>query len=366
MTTGRRTTQWLLSRQSAYLLDTPSMPLHIAVLQDRFRAAVLGFAIGDALGFPLRGMPFRSLARHEPSADDFASRPRGGFPRGQFSDDTQMMMAVADSVVREKRIDGRAAAQHLSWLWQEGTVLHPPPSATHAAEAFLAGTPWMSAGASIGVCDPSSLSRGVVLGLASEPMPTRLAHDAQVLTVMTHKDPLCSAGVAAFACAVQLGLSGESMSAQDFCEHVSKAAAPHSASLADELFYLPRALSWDVDTAMNALRRVGVQPSHYDFDLGVPAHVTPVLLTALYCFLKSPTDFRVAAQLALKGGGEVDVTTGITCAVAGAHLGTEAIPHRLRKNVMYTDALVEVADRLFDVKLAKVPVLTAAFATVKR
>lgn len=342
------------------------MPLHIAVLQDRFRASVLGFAIGDALGFPLRGLPAPALMRQQPSGDDFASRPRGGFPRGQFSDDTQMMMAVADAVVREKRIDGRTAAQHLSWLWQEGTVLQPPPSATQAAEQLLAGTPWMSAGAPMGVCDPSSLSRGVVVGLSSEPMPTRLAHDAQVLTVMTHKDPLCAAGVSAFARAIQLGLSGESMSAEEFCEQVSQAAAPHSPALADELYYLPRALQWDTEKALVALRRVGVPPSHYDFELGLPAHVTPVLLTGLFCFLRSPTDFRGAMQWVLKSGGEVDVTAGLCAAVAGAHLGTDAIPAKLRKNVMYADALVEVADRLFDVKLAKVPVVTSAFATVKR
>ncbi len=342
------------------------MPLHVAVLQDRFRASVLGFAIGDALGFPLRGLPATALIRSQPTGDDFASRPRGGFPRGQFSDDTQMMMAVADAVVREKRIDGRAAAQHLSWLWQEGTVLQPPPSATQAAEALLSGTPWMSAGAPMGVCDPSSLSRGVVVGLSSEPMPMRLAHDAQVLTVMTHKDPLCAAGVSAFARAVQLGLSGESMSAEEFCEQLSEAASPHSAALADELYYLPRALAWDTDKAMVALRRVGVPPTHYDFDMGVPAHVTPVLLTGLFAFLKCPTDFRAAMQLVLKAGGEVDVTAGICAAVAGAHLGTEAIPSRLRKNIMYSEALIEVADRLFDVKLSRVPVVTSAFATVKR
>lgn len=342
------------------------MPLHVAVLQDRFRAAVLGFAIGDALGFPVRGLPASALVRAPQSGDDFASRPRGGFPRGQFSDDTQMMMAVADAVVREKRIDGRTAAQHLSWLWQEGTVLQPPPSATQAAERLLAGTPWMSAGAPIGVCDPSSLSRGVVVGLSSEPMTTRLAHDAQVLTVMTHKDPLVAGAVAAFARAIQLGLSGEMMSAEDFCEQVATAARANSPALADELFYLPTALAWEPERALPVLRRVGVPVNHYDFDLGVPPHVTPVLLTGLYAFLKFPTDFRAAMQCVLKSGGEVDVTAGVCAAVAGAHLGTEAIPPRLRKNVMYADALMEVADRLFDLKLSRVPVVTGAFATLKR
>jgi ADP-ribosyl-[dinitrogen reductase] hydrolase len=342
------------------------MPLHVAVVQDRFRASVLGFAIGDAMGFPFRGLPASAMIRQQTTGEDFALRPRGGFPRGQFSDDTQMMMAVADAVVREKRIDGRTAAQHLSWLWQEGTILQPPPSATHSAEALLAGTPWMSAGAAIGVVDPSSLSRGVVVGLSSEPMPTRLSHDAQLLTVMTHKDPLCSAAVAAFARAIQLGLSGESMAAEEFCYHVSQAAAPQSRPLADELYYLPRALAWDTERALVALRRIGVPPAQYDFDVGVPAHVIPVLLTGLFCFLKMPNDFRGAMALVLKSGGEVDVTAGVCAAVSGAHLGTDAIPPRLKKNVMYSEALIEVADRLFDVKLSRVPVMTTAFATAKR
>lgn len=341
------------------------MPLHVAALQDRFRAAVLGFAIGDALGFPLRGLPAPALLRGAPSVDDFIARPRGGFPKGQFSDDTQMLMAVADAVVREKRIDGRAAAQHLSWLWQEGTVLQPPPSATQAAQALLAGTPWMSAGAPLGVVDPSSLSRGVVAGLASETTPTRLAHDAHALTVMTHKDPLCAAAVAVFARAVQLGLSGEQHSAENFCAQLAQAARPHSVALADEVYYLPRALDWEPTRALVALRRVGV-PVNYDFETGIPPHVTPVLLTGLYAFLKVPGDFRQALALVLKAGGEVDIAAGVTAAVCGAHVGLEGIPQKLRKNVMYSESLLEVADRLFDLKLSRAPVLTNAFATVRR
>ena len=42
---------------------------------DRFRAAVLGFAVGDALGFPLRGVPSDALERLPALAEDFASRP---------------------------------------------------------------------------------------------------------------------------------------------------------------------------------------------------------------------------------------------------------------------------------------------------
>lgn len=342
------------------------MPLKLVELQDRYRATVLGFAIGDALGFPFRGLPPPALARQPFLGEDFASRPRGGFAKGQFSDDTQMLMAVADSVVRERKIDGRSAAQHLSWLWQEGTILHPQPGTNQAMEALLNGTPWMSAGAPMGVRDPGSLSRGVVLGLWSESSPPKLAHHAQVLTVMTHKDPVCAAATAAVARAVQLGLEGSLLTPQQFCEDISKVAAVADQELADEIYYLPRVLSWDGDRAVAALRRVGVAASQHDFEQGLPAHVTPVLLTALYAAIKLPTDVRAALALVLRGGGEVDVAAGVVGAVLGAALGTDAIPARLKKHVLYAEALVETADRLFDAKLEKVPVTSPAWATVKR
>lgn len=342
------------------------MPLRLAELQDRLRASMLGFAVGDALGFPLRGLPPPGLTRLSHVADDFAARPRGRFAKGQFSDDTQMMLATAEAVTAEKRIDGRSVAAHLSWLWQEGVILQPPTSATEAAQALLAGTPWMGAGAPIGVRDPSCLSRALVLGFWSEPSPPRLVHDAQVLTVVTHKDPLCTAAAAAFARAVQLGLSGEQHDGNSFCTEVSRAAAPAHQELADELYYLPRALSWTPDRALPALRKVGVAASELDADAGLPAHVTPVLLTALYCVLKAPTDVRQALTLALSSGGEVDVAAGLVGAIVGAHVGTEGLPARLRRNVLYGDSLVDAADRLFDARLAKEQVTVSQHVTVRR
>jgi ADP-ribosylglycohydrolase len=341
------------------------MPLKLVELQDRYRAAVLGFAIGDALGFPLRGLPPAALAHQPFLGEDFIARPRGGFARGQFSDDTQMLMAVADAVVRERRIDGRAAAQHLSWLWQEGTILQPQPGTSQAMEQVLGGTPWMSAGAPIGVRDPGCLSRGVVLGLWGEPSPPRLAHHAMVLTVSTHKDPVCAAAVSAVARAVQLGLEGEPVSSQRFCDEVAAAAAVCDQELADEVQHLPRVLSWEPERAVPQLRRVGVPANQHDFELGLPALVTPVLLTALYAVLKA-ADFRAAMAMVLRSGGEVDVTAGLAGAMLGARLGTAPIPARLKKHVLYADALVETADRVFDARLERVPVTSPAWATVRR
>lgn len=355
---------------SASPFDAPipsptAMPLLLAERQDRIRAAFFGFAVGDALGFPWRGLPPAQGFRASALADDFAHRPRGRFAKGQFSDDTQVMLAVAQSVAEQRRLDGRSAAQQVSWLWQEGVILQPPMPATAAAEAILKGTPWMSAGAPVGVRDPSCLSRGVVVGVWSDDRPARLAHDAGVVAILTHKDPICSAGVAAVARAIQLGLAGEPLTVERFCTEVSQAAATCDQELADELYYLPRVLSWEPERALAALRRIGVGQAQLEAEPGLPAHVTPVLLTALYACLKVPHDVREALNLVLRCGGEVDVAAGIAGAVLGASLGLEALPARLRKNLLYGEAVLDAADRLFDARLSTTHV-APALASARR
>src|SRR5439155_22919774 len=131
-------------------------------------------------------------------------------------------------------------------------------------------TPWMSAGAEIGVRDASVLSRGVALGLWHAGRCERIAHDASVLSVITHKDPACAAAVAALARAVAIGLSGEPWTPEWFCEELAIAASTCDADLAEEVRHLPRALDWELPQALSQLRRIGVPPSVLDGCDGIP------------------------------------------------------------------------------------------------
>lgn len=333
--------------------------------QDRFRAAMLGFAVGDALGFPLRGVPPASLQRLPTLAEDFAHRPRGRFAKGQFSDDTQLMLAAADSTILERRIDGRSVAAHLSWLWREGVIVLPPRPLADALQRLAEGMPWMSAGAPLGVKDASVLSRGLVAGLWNADDAGRLCHDAGILAILTHKDPACAAACAAVARAIGLGLADPSASPSAFCEEVSTAARAHDAGVADEIRYLPRLLAWESPRALEQLRRIGVPPSELRNAEGIPSHVVPVVLVALYASMRVPHDFREAVSLVLRAGGEVDAAAGLCGAIMGAHLGCDAIPARLRKHVLYAEHLVDTADRLHAASLAAVPHAALAPARVR-
>ncbi len=342
------------------------MPLLPAEVQDRFRASFLGFGIGDALGFPFRGASPRSISRLPILADDFAPRPRAQYAKGQFSDDTQLLLATAESVLLEGKVDGRSVAAHLAWLWREGIVLEPPATLTETAEQLLKGTPWMSAGARMGVRDPSALSRALVVGLWNARRPDRLPHEASLLSVITHKDPVCAAASAALARAVSLGLGSERLTPAAFCAEVATAASHSDVGFAEELSHLPRLLTWDTARALSQLRRVSVAPAALRGVEGLPAHVAPVLLTAFYAALKVPNDFKEALSLVLRCGGEVDVAAAVCGGILGAHLGTGAIPPRLRKNLLYAEHLQLTADRLFERMQVREVVIAAVSARARR
>lgn len=328
------------------------MSLSPALLTDRFRAAIFGMAVGDALGFPLRGVPPKAIAQLPQLAEDFSPRPRARFQKGQFSDDTQLMLAVAESVARERKIEGRSIGSHFAWLWREGVLLQPTKLLSDAVQRLLEGVPWMSAGAAMGTEDSSCLSRALVAGLWHHGDPAKLAHDAGVLAIVTHKDPRCAAAAAAYATAVSLAFDSTRRTPQMFCEELAAAASVHDAGFGEELRHLPRVLGWDEDRAFELLRRIGVPSAQLAAHDGLPPNTSPVLLAVIYVVLKVPHDFRAAMRLMLRAGGEVDAACALLGGLLGAHLGLEAIPSRLRKGVLYGQQLEQAADRLVAARTA--------------
>jgi ADP-ribosylglycohydrolase len=203
------------------------------------------------------------------------------------------------------------------------------------------------------VKDAATLTRGLVVGLLQPEVLTRLPHDAAVVTVLTHKDPLCAAATSAYARAVSLALEEHRRSPAAFCEALAVAAGQHDGGLAEELRSLPRILAWEKDRAFALLRRVGVPPKEAKED-GLPAHPVPVLLTAVYAVLKHEGDFRDTLASVLRLGGEVDVCGALIGGLLGAHLGCSALPARLRAHVLYGAEIAETADRLCAVRAASV------------
>ena len=326
------------------------MPLSPDDLRDRFRATLLGGAIGDALGFPLEGVPPEAIARIPTLAEDFVAKPRGRFQKGQYTDDTQMTLAVVDAILVEGKIDGRAIASRIALLWKNGTILCAGSASTEAVERLMQGVPWMSAGAPIGRAGNGAACRASPLGLLHYDDLSRIPRDAEIQAVITHKDRRAQAGGAAIAAAVALNLTSEPLKAEPWCQKVAQVTGVLDQELAVEIEKLPQLLRFDAGAATRVIARAGLEPLQPSDWPGISPFVVPSVLMALYAFLKVRDDFRGCMKLCMGAGGDVDTVAAMAGALSGAHLGTMGIPARLKRGVLNADAIMLSADRLYALK----------------
>jgi len=84
-------------------------------LQDKQRGCLLGMAIGDALG---AAVEFQPPGTFTPVTDYRAGGPHGLDP-GEWTDDTSMALALADSIARAGWDLDDQARQYVAW-WTKG------------------------------------------------------------------------------------------------------------------------------------------------------------------------------------------------------------------------------------------------------
>jgi ADP-ribosylglycohydrolase len=322
-------------------------------LRDRFRATLLGCAIGDALGFPFEGAPPESIARIPMVAEDFVQRPRGRFQKGQYTDDTQMTLALAEAIVAEGKVDGRSIAQRFAQLWREGTILGAGHACNEAVERLLEGVPWMSAGAAIGRAGNGAAMRSSPLGLLHFDDLGKIPRDAEIQGVITHKDRRAQAGGAALAAGVALNLTDEPLPAELWCRKVAAVAGALEPTLASEIERLAQLVRFDPPSAVRVIARAGMAPMQQSDWPGISPYVIPSVLMAFYAFLREREDFRACITIALRAGGDADTVAAMAGALSGSHLGCVGLPARLRRGVLDADRLADAGDRLFQLKLSQ-------------
>jgi ADP-ribosyl-[dinitrogen reductase] hydrolase len=105
------------------------------LLQDRLRGVVVGSAIGDALGMPLEFKPPRPV--DQPVTEMTAGR----LPAGRVTDDTEMALALAESLLAERPLNMDDLAQRfVAWAQTD-----PPDIGNHTRAVLsrtAAGEPW--------------------------------------------------------------------------------------------------------------------------------------------------------------------------------------------------------------------------------
>src|SRR3990172_8488667 len=107
----------------------------------RFQGCLIGLAVGDALGAPLEFMTEAEIARQYGPVREYRGGGWLGLAPGEYTDDTQMMLCIARSIVAQGRFDPADVAERFV-VWLAGGPKDAGNTTRRAIELLKGGVAW--------------------------------------------------------------------------------------------------------------------------------------------------------------------------------------------------------------------------------
>jgi ADP-ribosylglycohydrolase len=279
---------------------------------DRALGCMLGMVIGDSLGSQVEFKTAAIIAAAYPhGVVDLADSPVWNTLAGQPTDDSELGITLARSLVRCGRYDAEdAAAAYGRWYASEPFDCgHSTRLAFSAAAKALAD----KAHAARTKADKGSQSNGSLMRIAPIGVwagdPDEAARLASEDSALSHPHPVCQAACAAFAAAVSAALSGADRQ-----------------SMAETALLTATAAGADAAPVAEALRQAvaGVAPAEFHHQMGWVL----ISLQNAFFHLAAGTAIEPALIETISKGGDTDTNAAIAGALLGAADGRASMPAR--------------------------------------
>ncbi|HKE16854.1 MAG TPA: ADP-ribosylglycohydrolase family protein, partial [Kofleriaceae bacterium] len=318
-------------------------------MQDvRARGALLGLAVGDALGTTLEferptpttpTMPWCLL--EGPHRDITGGGPFDVEP-GQTTDDTQMATCLASSLAAHGRfVRDDVLRAYLAWEPHAFDVGNLTATALSRGEDLHAGRlAWEASGRES--AGNGSLMRTAPIGAILWNDVAARREAALTDSALTHFDPRCQLACAAFDAAIARAIASPELPGSPWALHGAAELELHAA--AELLRGRHPDLVSIIDAAEDALAddlhlATLDDPCLSDLVHAAQGFVRVSFRLAFWHLLHAPT-FEAALIDAVNRGGDADTNAAITGALLGAFHGAGAIPARWSRPV-----LAALADR---------------------
>jgi poly(ADP-ribose) glycohydrolase ARH3 len=277
-------------------------------LRDRFVGCLLGLAVGEALGAPFEGLPAEFILWHSGSVPDLLARPLVEPLR--YTDDTQMMIGVAETLVDCGEVRADVLLSRLAANYEPdrgyGTGARQLLEATAARADVDALAESVFPGGSFG---NGAAMRVAPVGLYFHHDLSHVAEQAVVSARPTHRHSLGVEGARLMALATALAVRGPPLDRRGFYWELAR-------DCREEEF------RWQ----LRAARHLRFGDSLAFLGNGLPAHRSVV--TAVACFTTCPTSFERCVESAISLGDDTDTLAAMAGALSGAYLGICGVPSR--------------------------------------
>ncbi|WP_129308839.1 ADP-ribosylglycohydrolase family protein [Streptomyces sp. L2] len=274
---------------------------------ERAVGAVVGSAVGDALGAPFEFGPEGAFSARFPTAGHGGEMcGGGGWDPGEATDDTQMAVLVAESLLERGGLD----LPDVFRRFQRWAAAEPKDIGLQTEAVLGSGDPWDTAAERHFRVNQRGAGNGALMRAAPSAVYfARAGRDATMdaarrLSALTHGDPAAWEGTAALHELVRVALAG----------------GDPVAAVPDTLRFLHR----DHRARYAAVLSPGWHPGLATEFNGA---VWPCLGSAVWS-LRTTTSYEDAIRTAIDLGGDTDTVAAVTGTLAGALYGARAVPER--------------------------------------
>jgi ADP-ribosyl-[dinitrogen reductase] hydrolase len=262
----------------------------IASVRMRARASLLGAAVGDALGAPLEFLTQSEISARHGRLTKMVGGGWLNLRAGQVTDDTEMSLCLARSLVAGTWSPEDVARRFGAWM--RGNPVDVGNTCRRGISRYLAtGKLW--APPNEGDAGNGAVMRVAPAALATLGNPHMLKRLAIEQAHLTHNHPLSDAACTLVGRLIQQGCLAEAR----------------------------EQLRSTVEQATAEIPRFRFEP----YRGLATGYVADTLQTVLH-FLFATSSFEEAVVATVNQGGDADTTGTIVGAIAGAHYGLEQIP----------------------------------------
>lgn len=306
----------------------PNADTSLAAIRDRAIGALLGLAVGDAVGTTLE---FRGRDSYEPLTDMVGGGPFG-LNAGEWTDDTSQALILADSLVAYPRLNEQDLMERFV-AWHEkgdysctGRCFDIGITTSNALARFKrTGNPVA------GSTDLMSAGNGSLMRLA--PVAIRFWNDRDSLIDAAARQSRTTHGAreAVDACVALAEMMADAIAGRPVEEFIRGGEGPYAG-----------AIGYIVGGSWRGKQR---------HELGSSGYVAHSFETAIWC-LATQAPFEEAVLFAANLGDDADTTAAITGQLQGAYRGASTIPEPWLARLAWRKRIEATAAALFDASIA--------------
>lgn len=273
-------------------------------LKSKFTGALIGSAVGDALGAPVEGYSMERVS------SVYSEEKGWKMSYGRYTDDTETMIGVAESLIENKGFNGADMA--LKFIRNYDATRGYGPGSKEALRRIRKGESWEEASRKL-FGGKGSYGNGAAMRIA--PVGTLYCDNADELreiayksSHITHSHELGKEGAALQAFSIALAVRGQKEGMLlELKEFVKNEVYKEKI----------RKIEWLLDKEVNKKEIIS--------ELGNGEVAFNSVPTAIYSFLRFD-NFKDCVVYAVSLGGDTDTIGAMTGAISGAYYGEGAIP----------------------------------------